>query len=109
MRRKLGLLFVAALVAVVGGAAFAGPLSGSTKDPLTGDIHCGSTGKLVTAGGVNAYANTSSDHTEVEGCHDSGAGNSQGRFIVRVNHDTANPMANGARVSLDSDKDQTPS
>jgi hypothetical protein len=84
-------------------------MGGSCKDDA-GQIQCGTTGKRADVGTIAVLVNQGADQTEVEGCNMQGAGNQQGRFIVRANHNTANPGAttNGVRVSLDSDKDQTP-
>lgn len=107
MRRGMkGLLVLTVLVvAGVAGGAGAAPLSGSAKG-TDGNITCGTSNQLVDVNGIGVYANTASDRTELEACNDTGAGNSQGRLIVRANHNTSQP---GARATLDSDRDQTPS
>jgi hypothetical protein len=110
MRRRTALFLVLSVsVLVLGGLASsqaACTLAGSCKS-LTGDITCGTGG--TQTGAFRIYANGihtgNMNQTEVEACNDQGAGNSQGRLVVRANHNATNP---GARVSLDSDQSQTP-
>lgn len=107
MRRRTALLLVLSVfVLVLGGVTSsqaACTMAGSCKAP-DANLTCGTGGTQV--GLFRVYVTPGSNASEIEACNDTGAPNSQGRLVLRVNHNTTTP---GARLSLDSDRDQTPS
>lgn len=73
--------------------------AGGNKD-CSGQIHCGTKGKITGVSTVGLYVNQTSSGAEVEACGDSGPGNQQGRAMVVVD------QSKGARAILDTDLDQ---
>lgn len=109
MRKGTALLLMLAIVVLVmGGLAVSNAactMAGSCK-AADGNITCGNTGKITEQNNISLHANQGTNQSELEACSDSGAPNQQGRLNLRINHNTSQP---GARLSLDSDRDQTPS
>lgn len=85
------------------GAGHTHTASGSCKDSDDHNIECGSKGQLAKVGGIGVYANQKSNGAEAEFCADeeAGSGNTNGRLMADVN-----TAEQGARVILDSDRDQ---
>lgn len=85
------------------GAGHTHTASGSCKDSDDHNIDCGTKGQVVKVGGVGLYANQKANGAEAEFCGDeeTGSGNANGRLMADVN-----TSEQGARVILDSDRDQ---
>ena len=110
--RKLLLAATIAVAVLPGAAAIAHgecatgdrhTASNSCKDPADHNIECGSQGQIAKVGGVGFYVNQKSNGAEAEFCGDeeTGSGNANGRLMADVN-----TSEQGARVILDSDRDQ---